>query len=333
MYIEPSEKEAMKETQKDEVKEATEALKGMLGLSSTTTETVRPADTVEEEPTPTPQDPAKVKKNKRKKKKKNNNASGGGSNDSRSTPPKPKGKQDRKSRQNGKAKDAKRENENFAWSAFQSSPDASKLPMPDFSPQPAEKDPIEEVPAPHDLVQTESEDKTPSVKTEKSTPSVKTEKSVEPTKVTELSPSVSPSFSLPERQQQFSGETGVNLAALAAEQGNVAPPPPHPSFANYPPPYYHHHHPNMPPPPPNPYNAPPGFVTIQVRLPMVLPPDRTIVVPSPSGYPISVCVPEGFMEGTVIPVNVPAGPPPPHLNMYSANNSNNVNNNYPPPPH
>lgn len=60
---------------------------------------------------------------------------------------------------------------------------------------------------------------------------------------------------------------------------------------------------------------PHGYMTIQVQVPPYLMPGRCMVVHSPSGFPVQVIVPEGIPPGMVIPVLVPASPshmmPPP----------------------
>ena len=54
--------------------------------------------------------------------------------------------------------------------------------------------------------------------------------------------------------------------------------------------------------------APPPFVTIQVQVPPVLMPGRTMVIPaSPmtGEYPVNIVLPEGVTSGMVIPVSIP----------------------------
>jgi len=83
---------------------------------------------------------------------------------------------------------------------------------------------------------------------------------------------------------------------------------PYPGYPQYPPPQmqhphsghsnpYHHH----PPPPQN--NVPPGYTTIQVRVPPALGPGNTMLV-----HGMTIPVPEGVPPGAVIPVMIPLHP-------------------------
>jgi len=90
-------------------------------------------------------------------------------------------------------------------------------------------------------------------------------------------------------------------------QIRLAPPP---QLPHQHPPYHHHQH-------------TPHLITVQVQVPPILLPGRQMIVTSPgTGYPISVAVPENVQPGMVIPVHIPAYPPPlPHRHHPS----------YPPP--
>ena len=60
----------------------------------------------------------------------------------------------------------------------------------------------------------------------------------------------------------------------------------------------------------NPYASPPGYMTIQVQVPPnLIMPGRTMIVPSPAGYPVQIAIPDGVLPGMIIPVHVPMGPP------------------------
>ena len=49
---------------------------------------------------------------------------------------------------------------------------------------------------------------------------------------------------------------------------------------------------------------------MQIQVPSQLPPDRKIVVLSPSGQQVSVTVPHNVMPGQMLQVQVPASQPP-----------------------
>ena len=118
MYIE-KDRAGINMSSSDEVKEATAALKGILGIGRPIDSSTTPVKKEEQEA------PKKTKKKKaNKKKKKKDGASpqqdgGGGSG---------------KKNKGGGTKKKEATSEKFAWSAFQAPPDASSLPMPAFSP-------------------------------------------------------------------------------------------------------------------------------------------------------------------------------------------------------
>lgn len=234
---------------------------------------------------------------------------------------------------------------NFAWSAFQSSPDASKLPIPAFSPANNKN-----------LVEVDDE--------AAQQQALSSLLPVAPNNTTEIPPSLpydlsnAPHAEELEEQQIAQAErhtaerveegkvkeedeaapashTGINLAALASSKTNTPAsataspsdvsiqqqtqhlPPYPPRGPNLPPQYQHHlgnpygghpmqHHQQTHAYPPPP---PQGFVTIQVQVPPVLMPGRQMVVTSPAGYPVRVVVPEGIPPGMVIPVHVPTALP------------------------
>jgi hypothetical protein len=342
MYVDPTivNPESSMSTKKDDVKEATEALKGMLGLggggsgpaaaaavvsSQSNPPNGGPGDSNNDGPSEAQEgsdqgNPKPKKKRNNKKKKPQGGGSGGG--EATVTPPKPKPPKQDNEEPAGAAAGSKKQTkkqvknkknqpettENFAWSAFQSSPDASKLPIPAFSSAPPADPNEQDVEAEGGDVSPVnlnlSDDRAPSVKSE--------EKSIEPTHVEweDAAPTTS------------MGGSGVNLAALAAAGSSIMnhhhqplPPPPGPPFPPsrlFP----------MPPPPPNffphpmphggPY-APPGFVTLRVQLPPVLPGNRTLIVANPAGFPVQVHIPEEYAPNQIISVNVPSGPPLPPM--------------------
>jgi Proline-rich nuclear receptor coactivator motif len=167
MYVENDKKDSTMTTE-EQVNEATAALKGLLGLGvpSTPPQQMSPDAVTENEHVVSliapEQGAAKTKKKKNNRKKKpneivstdapavDNSTTGTTTNTNTPTPktapksnPKPnkpngdnpnakKKKPPKKSNSNSSTHSKTKESENFAWSAFQSSPDASKLPIPAF---------------------------------------------------------------------------------------------------------------------------------------------------------------------------------------------------------
>jgi hypothetical protein len=317
------------------VNEATAALKGLLGIGGGSV-----VQTPIKDDTGKTKGPKKGKGGKQETPKRNKQADRSQSN--------PKSANSR----GAKTKEKKPpQAENFAWSAFQSSPDPSSLPIPAFM-APANSLNIDE-----STTQLDS-NKLPSVLTglgEQQTepPPIElmnapraedleaqqiasAEKATETPKTVELQPET-PKKEKPEpEEEKQNSASGINLAALAASpaQPHSAPSPrnpgtslppqlfssPQPQFSS-PGPY------RTPPQPQSPYLPPsPSYVTIQVQVPPVLGPDRRMVVHSPAGYPVQILVPEGVPPGMVIPVHVPAGPMiqspyyPSHHNMQPQHN-------------
>ena len=307
-----------------EVNEATAALKGMLGIGKASAGPSPVEEKPEAEPVDESSAKSKKKKTNRGKKKKNEQpqqpeappVSGN------STTGNNKG---RKNKGGNKNKGKETPPDKFhAWSAFQSSPDASKLPMPAFTPTMSPAQETEKSPP-----DTPNSDKSEKVVSTKQMEEVATEK-------IEEKPAEAPASA-----------TGVNLAALAYSPPKPAVTTPNISSPGLLPPAQQQQQQQNPyggPPPQhhpgynpygNPYGTPPGYVTIQVRVPPVLMmPGRQMVVNSPSGYPVQVVVPPGIPPGAVIPVHVPAGPPmhmmPPHPYGGAGGGFYNANNNAPP---
>lgn len=296
-----------------EVNEATAALKGMLGLGGDGAAVAAA--------TPVAGTAKKKKKNKKKKGEtvaaatpgtnSSNNNDNKGSHNTTTTANNNKPPPGNSTNKRKNKKKNKKDDEFHAWSAFQSSPDASKLPMPSFSPA-AESSTTEApaTPLKSDVVVTASVDHT-------TTPTATTQEQ--------------PTQSQEETNEPLPSETGVNLAALALSPPSVTPtpattpnlapaqahllPPPQQHPQHLPPPYGAAPPPppfNQPPPPPlppfgSPYGTPPGYVTIQVRVPPTIhATNRQMVVNAPGGYPVQVAVPPGIPPGAVIPVHVPA---------------------------
>jgi hypothetical protein len=344
MYVE-SEKSLNME---QEVNEATAALKGLLGIGGSSNVTI--TSTKPDMVPAASEEPKKIKKKRPPKKKKSNAEDAGTKTPMKSTIATvgpldlSTGAKSKKKNQQNKKEKGNLENA-FAWSAFQSSPDASKLPIPAFSSPAQERKTVPEQ-------QTDLNRAGASVTvSETATTTIPDAGSPEPDKTEEIAP---------DSEEPVASSTGVNLAALASqpptlttvvpavETGHapqvnsppfnpmqqVGPPMFHqqPQLQHqmtYPPPHqhnpYHHHHQQYPPPPP------PGYVTIHVQVPPVLMmPGRQMVVTSPAGYPVQVAVPVGIPPGMFIPVHVPAGPPlhmmPPLGNFPGDNNNNRYYN-------
>jgi hypothetical protein len=343
----------------DGVREATMALKGMLGIGGGAEQasSVPAATTVSEDPQP-------VKKNKKKKEdksrspiptKQNQNEPKKNVQTSNKKGKQKKAGDQQKPQQQHERKSAPppKSNEVFAWSAFQASPDASALPIPAFT------SPTTSLNAETDGTVNELDAKltalltgTPSSNEHRSTTSEPPppellnapraedlEAQVIAEAVRAAAANASEAGQAAETQDNKEdepvSESGINLAAIAASPptkpspavpppqnvGNLPPPTPFSSPAQYS---------NLFPPQHNPYQMQPDYVTIQVQVPPILPPDRRMVVPSPAGYPVQIIVPDGVPPGMVIPVHVPAGPLmqqhspygggyPPHMSPYGMN--------------
>lgn len=348
MYIDPKESHKMDQ----EVNDATAALKGMLGIGGpvaavpvlpTTPAASRKEDKGNNAPSPAnggeanPQKSTKKKRNNNNSNKKKNKAKGNLNEGQAGS----KNEEDQKGKQTigneggntaNQAKSASKKNqkkkknenktsENFAWSAFQSSPDASKLPIPAFLPSPADAD--------RTVVSVDGDGPLPQVMSMNVHSPGPRETNVPvaapvPQAEAETTIEKEPQIATPEAPVS---KTGINLAALTANpptqseapvnspstpysmqrsnmmpqnspgQYNSPPMPPRYPYTNY----SNQHH--YPPPPP------PGYVTVQVQVPSVLMPGRQMVVTSPAGYPVQVIVPDGIPPGFILPVHVPAGPP------------------------
>lgn len=332
-----------------DVNEATAALKGLLGLGTPTNAVIDSVSETDPVPiasvTTTPNNTKKKRNSNNKKKKGNESAK---SEEKTSTKDTNRNKLNNitsnKKKKNSKKKVTK-EPETYALSAFQSSPDASKLPIPEFtSPvyekkalSPGEFTPLElltDVSAEHNVDIFESKGDNGKRAT------VEEEEAVV---VNDKEPEAE------SRNDAPVSTTGVNLAMLAAKQpvtdktsSSTLPPPalmdnlpqhpmqlpqhlPH--FGAGPPnahvnhmSYMHHQMPNFASPMPpqyqlhmhhHPYNPPPppGYILIQVQIPPVLMPGRQMLVTTPSGFPVQVIVPEGIPAGAWMPVHVPGTPP------------------------
>ena len=313
---------------------------------------------------------------KSKKKESNSN----NSNNNNSTPASTKHQYRKNNQEAHHDGNKNKEPENFAWSAFQSSPDASKLPIPAFSSPPNSGRSVVDSESIQNLFQSGN------AGTDRELPDIANAPRAEDIEdaliaeakrqqqekqasklehVTEL-PS-SPPPPQPQKKEETEdplshapvSKTGVNLAAAISSKKSAPPessapsppvssptqptqiPPPIPAAATtattttttsrpYLPQSQHQHQLELqqqqqqPYPQHLPYNlyyhhqqqqqqqqsymAPPGYITIQVQVPMQLMPGRQMLVSTPTGYPVQVVVPEGIPGGAIIPVHVPIQP-------------------------
>jgi hypothetical protein len=355
------------------VTEATAALKGMLGIGSGggggsgTTSSQQPKTTTTPE---TPEPVEQPKKKKKNKKKKNNGeqaaatAAVAPNNTNNNAVPKDKPPQGNKGRKKGGKKN-KKDDEFHAWSAFQSSPDASKLPMPSFAPLPTEQQqPEVDVASPNTPLKQETKPSaggTDQVQVEQVI-SVKTEQEEEKKAGGESSGQPSLEKKPSAEPPTPASATGVNLAALASTPPQPATVTPSPSvlspsllpqqlYTQQPVPPFGGPPPSQAPPPPhqfiqhpypphhgnisNPYGTPPGYMTIHITVPPGIS-GHPMVVTAPSGYPVQVQIPAGIPPGSVIPVHVPAPlhmmPPQPQYHL-AANSGGYMPPPGPTPPH
>jgi hypothetical protein len=308
----------MTEKKDRDINQATAALKGLLGIGGapaseeTSSQPKKNKNKTKIEPNVNQNKKSKSKKNGNKQKM--NNASDEKAKQQQPPPPPPPPT-------STETKKEKKDNDIYAWSAFQSSPDASALPIPAFlSPNKTEL-PV-------------------SSRVEQETVSSQIHEQKQYT-TEQLDETQDTSFMREEEISPTISETGINLAAkLQAttpqqyssqpsyqQQQYHHPYPPQQQYSHqqqqqqhYPQQQQHFSH-HTPPAYPNyqqqqvPYYQPPpqpphGYQMMQVQVPPNLGPDRTMLVTSPGGYPVQVVVPHGILPGTILPVHVPI---PPHM--------------------
>lgn len=320
----------------DDVKEAMAALKGLLGLGGgdatlaatankpdQTKETTTTTVPVEKQQQQQQQKSLPPKQKRNKKKQNNNNLDNDNNNINKEAKSKKQGAMAQNTNSNKKDKKGKNKKksgpENFAWSAFQSSPDASKLPIPAFSPAINEKESVTttnkvadtaEVAVVSESNASEGEASKLVVEGEETTTVSKTGVNLAAALAQKNDPSTLDSTQTPSSSgslvHQQTLPAGGNFSFLT--QSNF-PDSASPSLNPQRPPMQmlHPQHPDayapMPPPPP-------GYITIHVQVPAVLLPGNTMIVNSPYGYPVPVVIPDGIPPHSIIPVHVPA---PPHL--------------------
>ena len=309
--------------------EQTMALKGILGIGSPTTGETSTSNT-------TPSSKKKTKKKKKesstgseKKTNKNSNANKN-SNKNKGNSTTGINKANNKKEQQMRKKIEKKDSMNYAWSAFQSAPDASTLPLPAFGSADFEDGFNQPIAASDEKQQTEEESKT----------AVTNANDIKKILNIPLAEEDSP-----EKEKKNSG-SGVNLAALTLDEKSepveTAPVITTPKKAEEPvdplaalmnPSYGnsanrhqnqmqgpYQNHPAMQSPygiqspmTPTQYTAPPQmmspqpqpYITIQAQVPNQLLPGRQMTIPVAPGYNVPVVVPEGVQPGMVIPVTVP----------------------------
>jgi hypothetical protein len=324
-----------------DVIEATAALKGMLGIGGTTT-----AASADDQP-PQGDGAQNAKAKSKKPKKKKNKAKGNDAQGQKPSEPLPaeesptapattdQSKQNRPNSQKKKNQPKKKkESGNYAWSAFQSSPDPSKLPIPEFAtPVADEKDQVSaHLVTSADPVQlhhsnsekpseaspaSASEDQHAAIDT-RSNSDAKFESNVEEPLRQEASAETAGNDTAddnPSPEPPVS-ETGVNLAAALVSSppqedtmhSNPPVHPVHPLSVHHVPPAYGAG-PGMSPPM-YPYHQPPRYPMSAAGSPtyplhtMQMPP------PPPPGYmTIQVQVPPVLMPGRQMIVTSPAGYP------------------------
>lgn len=290
------------------VEDATLALKGILGIASNKP-TTKEIDQAKKSRTPSMNKKKKKSKtpttestpNLKESKKEANKVKEGGSSM-------------KKSRAKNKKEDQKAEGENYAWSSFQSPPDASSLPLPAFGSfdDVFIRDKKEE----SSFMKSTNEDSTTEqdshginiselvisdtseTKEECKDSSITSKKSQNQT--SDIEESKIPQDPLAMLLNPTYGASVSNPGTLSPYSG------PHHSIQQ---PYittpiaYNQslHHGSLPPQPP--------FFSIQVQVPPNLLPGRRMMVQAPPGQPpISVVVPEGIQPGMFMPVTVPAYP-------------------------
>ena len=310
------------------MQDATAALKGMLGIAASDPG----ADQTPEKPR------SKNNKNKKKSQEKKKAPQPASTASSHSQPEEPpenqptssdKKKKKRKKKNNKKEPPQPPQDANYAWSAFQSSPDASKLPIPAFSSPTADKKATVQLPPPDAPVPD-----TPELLGQIVSPKEKSNSNLSKNDAGVLKETQEDTKK--ENGSNSNGKGGVNLAAALANLSvHSSPDPPttnqpsparrtHPYPYNHPPqphfspqsttigayPMYNNNHAQ-----PQTQLPPPGHITVTVVVPPILPPNRMMVVPSPAGYPVQIYVPPTIPPHSTIPVHVPIQPmhmmPPP----------------------
>jgi len=382
-------------TMNNDIDQATAALKGMLGISSAASSCpARDGDQVKAIPIPAEKTKSKNKMQpKVKKKKSSNNSSSSPQRRNRESTPQISERRNtndyenktnpnnnnsnggrNKTQSRGNKKGSKRRDNNknkvpeetkFAWSAFQSPPDASALPLPVFSSSPGKNgttssnDDLNQLPK---ILLSNTSGGSSRLKQKNESENYVDNPSIVKS-VEELENEVMgnlklndtiPSPADDDKVEYKSSSSGVDLAALASPSAPITPkntarsqdrdngekddplavlmnvvnksnsignknstnPTPYQSMSESNPQIKHpRKNEQFLPPGHQPQMIPqnmPHHVTIYVQVPPVLLPGRQMMVQTPpNGFPVPVVVPENIKPGMVIPVNIPAPPPPP----------------------
>jgi hypothetical protein len=335
---------------------ATAALKGMLGISGGG---APPLSTPEKQDSVSSHQNGK-KSNKKKrdnsaKKPKQKQPSNSATNKGSGAPTNPNPNANKK-----KQPENKPAVQNFAWSAFQASPDASALPLPEFISPASAKPTISDQPLDADKLSIllgavsvrgsaapEEIANAPRAEDFEAEVIAAAQKQAASEGRDETEVAQDEQRQKPEDEPVTSG--GINLAALAtsspgvsksANQTAMASPnlgPPSMASSQFNSPQHQQQQRFSSPPAHQQQFIPPGYMTCQVQVPPHLMPGRVMVVHSPAGYPVQVVVPEGVPPGMVIPVLIPTAPahmmPPPHQHYPPQYSMQQAYNNTMPSPH
>jgi hypothetical protein len=301
------------------VEDATVALKGILGISNSNTAPV-PDDSKE---TKTPLKDSK-KKNKKKQSKQTPKNTPKTSDTKSSSKKKNKNSSAVKKSHGKKNEDTKTEKGNYAWSSFQSPPDASNLPLPAFG---SFNDGLKDSSASEnkssgldlsDLADSDGRDDAKGINI--SSLAISNDSKKDDIDDTSLNPSNPDSKEeeipkLPNNQSpkmEEPPEPSDPLAMLMNPSYGTAVKSTPPKNAYIQSPQYQPQQGYMQSPPPygsfyqGPMSPQPSFVSIQVQVPPnLLPGRRMMVQANPNQPPISVVVPEGIQPGMYVPVTVP----------------------------
>jgi hypothetical protein len=305
------------------VEEATVALKGILGISNSTT-TPAP-DEAKQAQTPLKDSKKKNKKKQAKQTTKNNpkpsdtKSSSKKKNNNSSSVKKSRGK---------KNEDTKTGAENYAWSSFQSPPDASSLPLPAFGSlnnvfnQDVKDSSASEIKssglALSDLVDTDGRKDVEGVNISSLAISNESKKNdVDDTRLNQYTPDSKKEKMLQQPQNQspnteeppeptdplamlMNPTYGTAVNSTPSKNAYIQSPQyqSQQTYMQSPPPYGHYFQ--------GPMSPQPSFVSIQVQVPPNLLPGRRMMVHvNPNQPPITVVVPEGIQPGMFMPVTVP----------------------------
>lgn len=301
------------------VEDATVALKGILGISNSNTTPVPD----ESKDIKTPLKDSKKKNNKKKQSKQTPKNTPKTSDTKSSNKKKNKNTSAVKKSQGKKNEDTKTEVGNYAWSSFQSPPDASNLPLPafgsfndGFDQNVKDSSASENKSSGLDLSGLADSDGRDDAKgINISSLAISNDSKKDDIDNTSLNPSNpdSKEEEIPQHpNNQSPTEPSDPLAMLMNPSYGTAVKSTPPKNAYIHSPQYQPQQAYMQSPPPygsyyqGPMSPQPSFVSIQVQVPPnLLPGRRMMVQANPNQPPISVVVPEGIQPGMYMPVTVP----------------------------